>query len=139
MPEEKVGAFIARHGERGLWLQVIEAAAGVMAARERMMDTGDNDAALTQGLAHLDVLLELAALPGVGVCAAACEADADAWINPGLTLARLIVAASWYLRGRRSASELCQAVADARSAVKRVAMPRRADVAVARKRVLELL
>ena len=125
LAEQVAASFIARHGEDGLWLQIIEVAAKVMAARERMVALADGEDELVDGLARLEVLIEIARLTGVGSISQCVPTDPDAWAYPGLGLSRLIMTSSWWLRRRRTADELAVALNNAWSAIQRVARPLR--------------
>jgi hypothetical protein len=128
LTEQIAASVLMRHGEDGVWLQVIEISAQVMAARERMVHLSDTDADLIEGLARFELMLDVALLTGVGSISQCLKPDPDAWSCPGLMLARLIVTASWWLRRRRTADELASAMNDARSAMERIARPLRGSV-----------
>lgn len=132
-------AFLARHGLDGLWTRIIEATAEVMAARERMAALCEDEADLIDGLARLEILLEIAELSGFWRAALWRQCpppDADAWSYPGLTLARLIVAANCWLRRLRPVEDLVAAVANAWAAMDRVTLPWREQVDQAKARLI---
>jgi hypothetical protein len=137
LAEHIAASFLARHGEEGLWLQIIEVSAMVMSARERMVALAEGEADLVAGLAKLEVLIEVARLTGVGSISLCLATDQDAWAYPGLALSKLIMTSSWWLRRRRTADELGMALNDAWSALQRVARPLRQQIDVARARILE--
>lgn len=137
LAELTAASFLARHGEDGLWLQVIEVAAKVMAARERMVNLCEGESDLVEGLAKLEILIEVARLTGVGSISECLPTDPDAWAYPGMALSRLIMTASWWLRRRRTADELGAAMNDAWSALQRVARPLRDSINIVRARLID--
>ena len=137
LTERVAASFLARHGDDGLWLQVIEVTAQVMAARERMLAMCEGEDSLVDGLARLEVLIEIARLTFVGSISHCLTTDPDAWAYPGMVFARLIMTASWWLRRRRTADELACALNDAWAASERVARPLRQRVNAVRARMIE--
>jgi hypothetical protein len=136
LTEQIAASFLARHGEDGLWLQIIEVAARVMAARELMVARCEGENDLIEGLARLELLLEVASLTSVGSISFCLNTDPDAWAYPGLMLSRLIMTTSWWLRRRRTADELASAMNDAKCAMICVARPMRERVDQSRAKIV---
>lgn len=117
----KAGAYYARHGRNGLLLQVVEAAAAVMAARERMERWCDCETELVDSMGKLMALMSFARQT-VAHADDVREVE-DAWEHPGLYLAKLIMGVAWYLRDRRTMGELAADIVNAQIAVRRVSAP----------------
>ena len=89
--------FVRCHGTNEFWLQLIDAAAGVMAARERLAETlSCSDGEYVAVLARLEILLDMA-IRGVERDGP-MRPEQDAWVHPGLAIALLIVEASKWAR-----------------------------------------
>ncbi|MDO9584423.1 MAG: hypothetical protein Q7J24_15145 [Desulfomicrobium sp.] len=126
--------FVRCHGANELWLQLIDAAAGVMAARERLAETlSCTDEEYVAVLARLEIMLDMA-IRGL-------ERDdpmrpeQDAWVHPGLAIALLIVEASKWARNVTDILSVWSAALNARQALDRLILPWDGMMAEARRSV----
>lgn len=114
--------FVRRYGADELWLQLIEAAAGVLAARERLAETlSCTDEEYVAVLARLEIMLDLA-IKGVERDGPICPAQ-DAWVHPSLAIALLIVEASKWARHLTDTVSVWRVAINARQALVRVILP----------------
>jgi len=127
--------FVRCHGANELWLQLIDAAAGVLAARERLAETlSCTDEEYVAVLARLEIMLAMA-IRGVERDGPIRPGQDDAWLHPGLAIALLIVEASKWARHVTDILSVWRAAINARQALDRLILPWEGLMAEARRSV----